>query len=293
MDFFVTDQGGQVEFIQTDSGLVISGRGAAASPAAPAPTPPSPARTGTRWKAGFTPWGLAAVADAGHTRRGRSRALHRRHVTSFGGMIYTRTLPEPIRPTRIAAEPRRSRLARQHRPFPNHGFPGRAAHRLRSKPTPARSSPTSHVSVCQPWQAAIVNGASFAANAAAPGALISIFGDNLATGVAQATATPWPMQLGTTKVLVNGTADPVVLPQPEPDRRATPVNLAAGARAAGRLGGRRQRRTGDFYGDRPPPRNLHLRRIPAGHCGELPGDRIGTWSDQPPRRIPATCWQSI
>jgi uncharacterized protein (TIGR03437 family) len=76
--------------------------------------------------------------------------------------------------------------------------------------------------------AAIVNGTSFAANAAAPGALISIFGDNLASGVAEATATPWPMQLGTTKVLVNGTAIPLYYLNPNQIDAQLPVNLAPG-----------------------------------------------------------------
>lgn len=59
-------------------------------------------------------------------------------------------------------------------------------------------------------QGAVVNGASFAAQALSPGALFSIFGNALSQQVATAKAVPLPDNLGSTQVFVNGEAAPLL-----------------------------------------------------------------------------------
>jgi uncharacterized protein (TIGR03437 family) len=55
-----------------------------------------------------------------------------------------------------------------------------------------------------------VNGATFVKNVAiAPGAIVTIFGTNLADGVAIASGAPYPTVLGTTRVTFNGIAAPL------------------------------------------------------------------------------------
>jgi uncharacterized protein (TIGR03437 family) len=57
---------------------------------------------------------------------------------------------------------------------------------------------------------AIVNGASFESQMAAPGSLFSIFGTGLSSQSASAQTTPLPIILGQTQVLVNGTPAPLL-----------------------------------------------------------------------------------
>ena len=57
--------------------------------------------------------------------------------------------------------------------------------------------------------AGILNAAS-SLPAIAPGALIAIFGSNLATSTAQFSAAPLPLSLGTTSVSINGTPAPLL-----------------------------------------------------------------------------------
>jgi uncharacterized protein (TIGR03437 family) len=68
-------------------------------------------------------------------------------------------------------------------------------------PTPATSSD------------GILNSASFLP-ALAPGALITIFGSNLAAGTAQFSTTPLPVSLGGTSVSINGTSVPLLFVSP-------------------------------------------------------------------------------
>jgi uncharacterized protein (TIGR03437 family) len=56
---------------------------------------------------------------------------------------------------------------------------------------------------------AVTNGASFTANILSPGAIATIFGNNLATSTAPAMAVPLPMTLGGATVTVNGIAAPL------------------------------------------------------------------------------------
>jgi uncharacterized protein (TIGR03437 family) len=228
VDFFVTDQGGQGAFIQTNSGLVISGQAqqVVTGTCTDATVTGAYGYAVAGW---FYPSGiLAAVADAGHNAADGAGNFTGADVVSFGGTITPRTLSGTYQtnPDCSGTSTFTDSLGNTAH-FRNTVSPD-GLH-ITSIETDAGTIIT-NVATYQFAQssAAIVNGASFAANAAAPGALISIFGDNLASGVAQAAATPWPMQLGTTKVLVNGTPVPLYYLNPNQIDAQLPVNLAPG-----------------------------------------------------------------
>ena len=75
--------------------------------------------------------------------------------------------------------------------------------------------------------AGVVNAAS-SLPALAPGALISIYGTNLASGSAQAPAAPLPTALGETSVSINGTAIPLLFVSPGQINAQIPYETAAG-----------------------------------------------------------------
>ncbi len=75
----------------------------------------------------------------------------------------------------------------------------------------------------------VVNGASFASNVAiAPGAIVSIFGSNLATGTASYTTAPLPDVLGQTSVTFNGTEAPLFYVSAGQINAQAPFNLLPG-----------------------------------------------------------------
>ncbi len=76
----------------------------------------------------------------------------------------------------------------------------------------------------------VVNGASFASNVAiAPGAIVSIFGSNLATGTASYTTAPLPEVLGQTSVTFNGVEAPLFYVSGGQINAQAPFNLSSGA----------------------------------------------------------------
>jgi uncharacterized protein (TIGR03437 family) len=60
----------------------------------------------------------------------------------------------------------------------------------------------------------VVNGASFAGGALAPGSVASVFGSNLASGVASPSAFPLPAYVANASVYVNGVAAPILYASP-------------------------------------------------------------------------------
>ena len=82
-------------------------------------------------------------------------------------------------------------------------------------PTPAATS------------AGILNAASFLP-AIAPGALITVFGTNLAAGTAQFSDTPLPVSLGGTSVTINGTPAPLLFVSPEQVNLQVPYDAKVG-----------------------------------------------------------------
>ena len=75
---------------------------------------------------------------------------------------------------------------------------------------------------------AIVNGASFQSQMAAPGSLFSIFGTGLSNQSASAQTTPLPVILGQTQVLVNGTPAPLLYVAEGQINAQMPVAVPAG-----------------------------------------------------------------
>ncbi len=76
---------------------------------------------------------------------------------------------------------------------------------------------------------AVVNGATFARNVAiAPGAIVTIFGTNLASGPATATLTPLPITLGGTSVTFNGEPVPLIYVSPTQINAQAPFDMATG-----------------------------------------------------------------
>jgi uncharacterized protein (TIGR03437 family) len=76
--------------------------------------------------------------------------------------------------------------------------------------------------------AGILNGASFLP-AIAPGALISVFGTNLAGGTAQFSDTPLPLSLAGTSVSINGTPAPLLFVSPLQVNLQVPYDAKVGA----------------------------------------------------------------
>jgi outer membrane protein assembly factor BamB len=76
--------------------------------------------------------------------------------------------------------------------------------------------------------ASIVNAEGFRAGPVAPGALISLFGSNLAPRAAQASTTPWPEVLENTSVFIDGVAVPLGYVSPTQINAQVPLRTALG-----------------------------------------------------------------
>jgi uncharacterized protein (TIGR03437 family) len=74
----------------------------------------------------------------------------------------------------------------------------------------------------------IVNSASFATEAVAPGSLFSVFGLNLASSATQAAEAPWPVVLSGTRVSINGQAAPLYFVSPNQINAQIPYSIALG-----------------------------------------------------------------
>lgn len=81
-----------------------------------------------------------------------------------------------------------------------------------------------------PQVSGVVNAATFQTGAA-PGALISIFGNNLATGNAQAQVVPLPINLGGTTVFIDGTAVPLLYVSASQINAQVPYEIPANSSA--------------------------------------------------------------
>ena len=226
VDFFVTDQGGQVKFIQTNNGLVISGQAQQVATGSCTNATINGAY-GYALEGWLAP--LEAVADAGQFTADGAGHFSGATLTSYGGTITPRNISGTYQ-TNADCSGTSTFTDTQ----------GNVAH-FRFTVTPdgqqigfvetdtgTTISGTAQYQVAPP-SAAIVNAASFAANSLAPGSLISIFGSGLAAAVAQASSVPWPTQLGNTTVSVNGKAIPVYYVSPGQINAQLPVDLAAGA----------------------------------------------------------------
>jgi len=84
-----------------------------------------------------------------------------------------------------------------------------------------------HATIVNPGQA-VVNAASYQANNSSPGTIFSIFGQDLAGGVTQATMLPLPDTLGTTSVTVNGESAPLFYVAPGQINAQIPTDIKPG-----------------------------------------------------------------
>jgi len=75
----------------------------------------------------------------------------------------------------------------------------------------------------------VVNGASFAPGSVAPGSIISILGNNLATATSEAQGAPLPTSLGTTSVRINGGLAPLYYVSPKQINAQLPYETALGS----------------------------------------------------------------
>ncbi len=79
-----------------------------------------------------------------------------------------------------------------------------------------------------PAVAAVTNAASYSADAISPGAIISLFGSNLAAITASATALPLPMSIADTSVTINGVPAPLWYESPGQINAQVPWEIPAG-----------------------------------------------------------------
>jgi uncharacterized protein (TIGR03437 family) len=231
LDFFVADQGALVEFIQTNSGLVISGQ----AQSLPSGTCSNATTSGSY---GYAVEGwllpplvseLAADAAAGQFTADGAGHFSGADTVSFGGTIENRTITGTYQ---INSNCTGSYIFQDSL--------GNVAHfQLVVSPNGQQlsaietDSDTVIASFTQyqitQASAAVVNAGSFSTNVA-PGSLISIFGSGFASSAQTAQAgVVWPTQLGTTTVLVNGTPIPLFYVNPNQIDAQLPVNLAPGS----------------------------------------------------------------
>lgn len=241
VDFFITDQGGQVEFIQTagptaangtNSGLVVSGQGQQM----PSGSCTLATVNGTYgyavqgWLFPPTYPALGAESAAGQfTTDGAGHLSGAETVAAFlqivpEGLNGTYTVNPDCTGTTTLTD---SQGVAGHFHFvvtPD----GRQIFSIETDGDTAIAGYSQY----QQSQAgaAVVNAGSFTTNVS-PGSLVSIFGSGLATAVAQAPSggTSWPTTLGNTTVRVNGTPIPIYYVNPTQINAQLPVNLATGS----------------------------------------------------------------
>jgi uncharacterized protein (TIGR03437 family) len=74
----------------------------------------------------------------------------------------------------------------------------------------------------------VTNAASYRTDAAAPGAIVSLFGASLSAGTSQFSTLPLPAALGDTAVTFNGIAAPLYFASPQQVNAQVPFEVAAG-----------------------------------------------------------------
>jgi uncharacterized protein (TIGR03437 family) len=230
LDFFVADQGALVEFIQTDAGLVISGQ----AQILPSGTCSNATISGSY---GYAIEGwlipplapvLAADAAAGQLTADGAGHFSGTDTVSYGGTIEPRTITGTYQ---VNSNCTGSSIFQDslgevaHFQFvvsPN----GQQISSIQTDSDTVNASFTQY-QITQA-SAAVVNAGSYTTNVA-PGSLITIFGSGFASSTQTAQAgVVWPMQLGTTTVLVNGTPIPLFYVNPNQIDAQLPVNLTPG-----------------------------------------------------------------
>ncbi len=233
LDFFVGASGSRVEFVQTNTGLVISGEAV-------------PLASGTCSNATINgPYGSAAegwlipplspvlAADAGAAQFIADGNGHftGKETFSAGGEIFAANLTGTYQVnsnctgSSIFNDSLGNVLHYQLVVSPN----GQTVYSIQTDSDTAIASYAQY-QVAQP-SAAIVNLGSYTSNVA-PGGLISIFGSGFTSGLGitdTATGDTWPLQLDSVTVKVNGSAIPIYYVSYAQIDAQLPVNLSPGA----------------------------------------------------------------
>jgi uncharacterized protein (TIGR03437 family) len=227
LDLFVADGGAQVQFIQTDSGVVLSGSARQQSPGtcSNAALSGSYGYTLEGWTAGssFTPF-----ADAGQLTADGAGHLSAADTASAGGAIITRT---PSGSYQVNSDCTGSALLQDGLGDTTHLYltassDSRQAGFIQTDPGTVISGAAQRQLAFA--SDAIVNAASYAPGAVVPGSLFAVFGDALSQNIAVAGALPWPTQLGATSVSVNGIAVPLYYVSPTQIDGQLPLEIQPG-----------------------------------------------------------------
>lgn len=195
----------RVEFIQTDAGAVISGE---AQPQSGSCTPADISGAYGYAIEGWTASGQGFVpfADSGQLTANGANSFSGSSTTSLGGSIIGRTFTGTYQTNSDC-----SGSAVFHDSLGNTANLRFTMSGNGQQLNFIQTDNGTIVSGAAEWvlalpSQAIVNSASFAPGAIAPGSLFSIFGDNLASANTTASSFPLPPQLGGTSVTVNGKA---------------------------------------------------------------------------------------
>lgn len=237
LDVFVADGSNQVEFIQTDTGAVISGeaqRHGGNCSNATVSGAYGYAIEGWVASASITPFG-----DSGQLTADGTGHFSGSSTTSSGGIIHRRTLSGTYQTNSdcSGSASLRDNLGNGGNLRFTASGDGRQLNFIEI------DSGTIVSGIAQRQLAlpsdAIVSAASFAPGLAAPGSLFSIFGDGLASGVTGAGGFPLPTQLGGTSVSVDGKTIPVYYVSPSQINAQMPVETQPGsAQIVVTIGGR-------------------------------------------------------
>ena len=232
LDFFITNQGGQVEFIQTDPGLVISGSAQhqLTGSCSNATLSGSYGVAAEGWLVPPLVSSVSAEAGAGQFTSDGAGHFTGTDTYSVGETITTAPITGTysISPNCTGNSSFTANGITSHYQFVISPDGSRFASIETDSDTVAATFGT--YQFAQP-SAAIVNAGSYVPDVA-PGSLITIFGTGFAAAPQQAPGTaPWPTNLNGTIVTVNGTQLPLYYISPGQIDAQLPVNLAPGSNA--------------------------------------------------------------
>jgi uncharacterized protein (TIGR03437 family) len=227
LDLFVAEGGAQVQFIQTDSGVVLSG----SARQQPSGTCSNAALSGSYgyalegWTAGsgFTPF-----ADAGQLTADGAGNLSAVDTASAGGTIIARVLSGSYQ---VNSDCTGSMSLQDSMGDTTHldltaSSDSRQAGFIQTDPgTVITGNAQRQLAFSSD---AIVNAASYAPGAVVPGSLFAVFGDALSQNIAVAGTLPWPTQLGATSVSINGIGVPLYYVSPTQIDGQLPLEIQPG-----------------------------------------------------------------
>jgi uncharacterized protein (TIGR03437 family) len=228
LDLFVANGGTQVQFIQTDSGFVLSGaaRQQSSGICSNAILNGSYGYAIEGWTVGSS---VTPFADSGQLAADGAGHLSGADTASAGGTIIDRVLSGSYQ---VNSDCSGSILLRDSIGDTAHFYltassDGRQAGFIQTDPgTVISGAALRQLAFASDG---IVNAASYAPGAAVPGSLFAIFGDALSPGIATAGTLPWPTQLGATSVSVNGIAVPLYYVSPTQINGQLPLEIQPGS----------------------------------------------------------------